>query len=145
MLVCGKINRNSIFLGRKSYIPDWLYIMMVYISFYRFFSSNFGSKSKVLGFGLTKNMTVCGKNWSKVCISWSYNPYFGSVIHNVCLPKFFQIFKFWLKIQRCALVLTENMLVCRKNWPKLCISWPWSSYFKSVIHNYCLHKFLHIF
>jgi hypothetical protein len=40
-------DRNSIFLIRKSHIPDPIYIMVLYIIFmwYNFFS-NFGSKSK---------------------------------------------------------------------------------------------------
>jgi hypothetical protein len=28
-----------------------------------------------------------------------------------------------------------EMWVCDKNWPKLCISLPWSSYSELVIHN----------
>jgi hypothetical protein len=41
-----KTDQNSIFLIRKAHIPDRLHIMVLYISFYGFKNSNFGSKSK---------------------------------------------------------------------------------------------------
>jgi hypothetical protein len=33
-------------------------------------------------------MLVCGKNWSKLCISWSSSPYSVSITHNGHVYKF---------------------------------------------------------
>jgi hypothetical protein len=41
-----KTDRNSVFYGRDPYIPDWLYIMVLYMTFYMFLkNSNFHLKS----------------------------------------------------------------------------------------------------
>jgi hypothetical protein len=43
----AKTDRNSIYLGRGPYIPDRLYIMVMYLSFYRFLKNlKFGLKFK---------------------------------------------------------------------------------------------------
>jgi hypothetical protein len=34
--VCGKTDQKVVFLGRKAYISDQLYIMIMYINFYGF-------------------------------------------------------------------------------------------------------------
>jgi hypothetical protein len=45
--LAAKIEWNSVFLGRKAQILDWLHIMVLYINFYGFSRiSNFGWKSK---------------------------------------------------------------------------------------------------
>jgi hypothetical protein len=103
--VCGKIDRNSVFLGLDHHIPDRLYKMAPYSSFHWFWKiSNFRSKSIGVSLGFPHKSQVCGKNWLKLYISWSWPPYSGSVIHNGPLSEFllvFENFKFFLKIHRC--------------------------------------------
>jgi hypothetical protein len=57
-----KTHRNSVFLSHESYILDWLYIMVLYISFYVFiFLNKLDQNPKVLSFGLLKNVSLCQK------------------------------------------------------------------------------------
>jgi hypothetical protein len=52
-----KTDRNSVFLGREAYILNRLYIMVPYMSFYRFQKKNqiLVQNSSVLAYGFTKN------------------------------------------------------------------------------------------
>jgi hypothetical protein len=59
----AKIDQNSIFLGREAHIPEWVYIMVLYINFYEFLkNSNFGSKSKDVSLQFYRKTAVFGKN-----------------------------------------------------------------------------------
>jgi hypothetical protein len=94
-----------------------------------------------------RKTSICDKNWSKLCISLLLCPYSGLVIHNCPLDKFLWILNFLnfgSKFKGASLRFYLKMCVCDKNWPKLRISWSWSLYSWSDIHNSHLDKFLHI-
>jgi hypothetical protein len=58
-----KTERTSVFLGREPHIPDRLYIMVLYMSFYEFsYISNFRSKSIGVGLWFNRKSPVCDKN-----------------------------------------------------------------------------------
>jgi hypothetical protein len=58
-----KTDRNPVFLGYDTHIPDWLFIMAKYISFYGFLKrSNFGSKFKGITLQFYRKTTICCKN-----------------------------------------------------------------------------------
>jgi hypothetical protein len=103
--IAARSDQNSIFPRCEAHILDQLYIMPMYIKFNEFLKiSNFGSKSKHVRAQFYQKIPVSGKNRLKLCISWSWRSYSGSVIHSVPLDKFLRILKilkFWLKIYRC--------------------------------------------
>jgi hypothetical protein len=81
-------------LGYETHITNWLYIMVMYINFYRFWKfKNFGSKSKCVSLLFYRKTQVCDKNWQKLHISWSWILYSRLVIHNGYVHKFFMYFK----------------------------------------------------
>jgi hypothetical protein len=89
-----KSNQNTVFLGRDPHIPDQLYIMVKNMSFYRFRkNSNFHSKSRDVGQRFYQKSQVWGKNRPKLCISWSYPPYCGSLIQNNLVYEFLWVLK----------------------------------------------------
>jgi hypothetical protein len=68
----AKTNRNSIFLGRKAYFPDWLYIMVLYINYYGFKKNQILTQNpKVLALVFTKKESL----WQKLIET----PYFLAV------------------------------------------------------------------
>jgi hypothetical protein len=83
-----KNDQNFIFLSHDPHIRDRLYIMVPYMSFYRFSKfSKFHSNSIDVSLQFYRKSLVCGKNWSKLSISWSWPPYSPSVIHNNYMVK----------------------------------------------------------
>jgi hypothetical protein len=142
----AKIEWNFVSIGREAHILDWLYIMGIYKFFKDF--QNFQiltKKSKRFGLRFYRKMLVYGKNRRKLCISQSWSLYYRSIILNSHVHKFLRI----KKIQ----ILAQNLKVFRlrfyaksqvhgKNWLKLRISWPWSPYSESIIHNSLTHNFL---
>jgi hypothetical protein len=98
----AKTDRNSVFLGPDTHISDRLYLMVLYMSFYRFSKiSNFQSKSICVTLWFSWKSTFCDKNWPKLCISWSRPPYSRLVILNGPVYEFLRVFKkiiFSLKI-----------------------------------------------
>jgi hypothetical protein len=95
-----------------------------------------------------QKMSDCGTNWLKFHISWLWGLYFGSIIHNGHICKFLWVLQFFqILAKKCkyvSLQFCRKMPDCGKNSLKLCISWPWSPYSRSVIHNGHLDKFLWI-
>jgi hypothetical protein len=55
------------------------------------------------------------------------------------------IWNFDLKSNGVSIWFYSKTIVCGKNWPKLHISWPWSSYSRMGIHNGPIYKFLWVF
>jgi hypothetical protein len=58
-----------------------------------------------------RKSTVWGKNRPKLCIFWSWNPYYGSVVHNDPVYEFLRVlkkYKFSLKIHTCAYSFIKN-------------------------------------
>jgi hypothetical protein len=101
----AKTNRNSVFLGRDPRIANRLSITVLYFNFYGFWNFlHFCSKSKGVSLRFDQKLPVRGKNWSKLRISWSWPPYYESVIYNGPVFQFLlvlKIFTFLLKIQMC--------------------------------------------
>jgi hypothetical protein len=108
----AKTDRNSVFFGRDPYITDRLSITVLYMNFNGFWKiPNFCSKSIHISLWFFWKLLVCGKNWPKLHILYSWPQYFGSVIHNGHVFQFLQVFKnfkFSLKICRCAYGFTVN-------------------------------------
>jgi hypothetical protein len=145
--VWGKIDRNSVFLGRNPYIADRLCITVSYMSFNRFWkNSNFHSKSVVVRLRFYRKSPAWGKNWSKHSLSWSWPPYCQSVIHNGLIYEFLQILKklkFFLKIRSwLAYGFTENRQFGTKTDQNSLFPVRGCPYCRSVIHNGPVYEFL---
>jgi hypothetical protein len=114
VLACGftencqfgaKTDRNSVFLGRDTRIANRLSITVPYFNFYGFQKiSHFCSKSMGVIVRFYRKLPVCGKNWQKHRISWSWPPYCESVIYNGPVSQFLWVLKkftFLLEIHGC--------------------------------------------
>jgi hypothetical protein len=101
----AKSDQNSIFLIHDPRIANLLSIADPYFNFHRFWKfSHFCSKSMGVSLRFHQNLPAWGKNWLKLCISWSWPPYCKSVIYNGPVFQFLwvlKIFTFLLEIQRC--------------------------------------------
>jgi intracellular septation protein A len=108
----AKPDQNSVFLGRGPHIENRLSITVSYFNFYGFWKiSHFCLNSKGVAYGFTKNCQFRGKNWSKLRISWSWPPYYESVIYNGPVYEFICVWKkftFSVKIHGWAYGVTEN-------------------------------------
>jgi hypothetical protein len=88
---------------------------------------NFCSKSKCVSLRFYQKMLDCGKNSSKLRISWLWRPYFGLVIYNGHI--YIYIYEFWIfknfdsKCKCVSLqVYRKNVRLCDKKWSKVRIS-----------------------
>jgi hypothetical protein len=144
----AKTDRNSVFLWCDPHILDREYLMVPYMSFYRFLkNSNFHSKYVGVSIRLYRKSSVSGQNWPKLSISWLCLPYYRLVIHNYPIYEFLAVLKklkFSLKIHRCCLRFYRKSPVWGINWLKLSISWSRSPYCGSVIHNSPVYVFLYV-
>jgi hypothetical protein len=101
----AKTDWNSIFLGRDPHIANHLSIKVPYLNFYRFWK-NLHFCAKFIGVRLQfyRKLSVPGKNWLKLRISWSWPPYSESVIYSGPVFEFLWVLKnftFSLKTHRC--------------------------------------------
>jgi hypothetical protein len=113
-----KTDRNSIFLYHDPHIPHRLYIRFLYTSFYKFLKfSNFRSKFIGVSLRFYRKSQVWRKNWPKLHISWSWPPYFGSVIHNGPAMSFY---RFWRNSYFCSKSIGVSLRFYRKSpvWGK---------------------------
>jgi len=71
----AKTDWDSVFLGRDTHIPDWLYITVLYISFYRFKKIQILAQNpKVLAFGFTEKRKFVAKTfWNSVFLGHDPN------------------------------------------------------------------------
>jgi hypothetical protein len=101
----AKTDRNSVFLGRDRRIANWLSVTVPYFNFYGFWKiSHFCSKSKGVSLRFLRKLLVWGKNWPKLCISWSWPLYCELVMYNRPVFQFLWVLKnftFLQEIQRC--------------------------------------------
>jgi hypothetical protein len=143
-----KTDRNSVFLGRGPRIANRLSITVQYFNFHGFWNfSHFCSKSMGVSLRFYRNCQFGGKNWPKLRISWSWPPYCESVIYNGPVFQFLRILKtshFCSKSKGVSLRFYRKLPVRGKNWLKLCISWSWPLYCKSVIYNGPVFQFLRV-
>jgi hypothetical protein len=79
----------------------------------------------VLGFGLTKK--------------WQYTTKLTEILYG-----FLNFLNFSSKFKGVSLRFYLKMPLCDKNWVKHRISYSWSPYPRSVIHNGLFHKFLRL-
>jgi hypothetical protein len=62
MSIYGKADQNSVLLGPEGHIPDWLYIIVLYISFYGFKKNQFFDQNpKGLAFCFTEKRQFAAK------------------------------------------------------------------------------------
>jgi hypothetical protein len=92
--VCAKNVWNSVFHARVLHVPDWLYIMVPYLSFCRFWK-NWNFHSKYIGDSLRiyRESLVYSKSWLKLRILWSWPLYSKAVIHNDLIYGCLQVLK----------------------------------------------------
>jgi hypothetical protein len=142
----AKTYRTSVFLYRDSHILDWQYLLVPYMCFYGFLNnSNFCSKSIDVSPRFHRKLLVFGKNCLKLCISWLWLPYSGSVVPNCPVYVFLQVLEksnFHSKSIGVSLPFYRKFSVCGKNWLKPCISWLWLRYPVSVVPNCHVYEFL---
>jgi hypothetical protein len=93
----AKIDRNSVFLGRKAQILNRLQIIVPYISFYEFKKFQILAQNAKVQF--YRKTSVYGKNWPKLRISWSKHANSRSVTHNAPINKFLRAKKFQISAQ----------------------------------------------
>jgi hypothetical protein len=139
-----KTDRNSVFLDHVSYIPDRLYIMVLYINFYEFYFLNFSSKSKVVRVRFYRKTQICGKNaWNSVFIDCE--AHILNRLYIVVISISFYVFKKNQILAQNSEVLpfdfTESHLFALKT-DKICILTPWGSYYVSVRYFSVAHKVL---
>jgi hypothetical protein len=100
--------------------------------------SNFRSKSIGVSLPFYQKFPVCGKNWLRLCISLSWNPYSGSVVPNSQENEFLRVLK---NSNICSISIGVSPWFHRKstawgkNWSKLCISLLWLPYSGLVVPN----------
>jgi hypothetical protein len=135
----AKTDRNSVFIGRDPRIANRLSITVQYFNFHGFWNySHFCSKSMGVSLRFYRSCRFGGKNWPKLCISWSWHPYCESVIYNSPVFQFLRILKtshFSSESNGVSLRFYRKLTVRGKNWSKLHISWSWPPYCQSVIYN----------
>jgi hypothetical protein len=144
----AKTDRNSVFLWRDPHILDREYLMVPYMSFYRFLkNSNFHSKYVGVSINYTENRQFRAKtNRNSVflgcdshIIDWLY----------ITIP-YMNFYRFWKnsifrsKSIGVSLRFYRKSLVWGINWPKLSISWSQSPYCGSVIDNGPVYVFLYV-
>jgi hypothetical protein len=98
----------------------------------------------VLDFRCYRKSPVCGKNWLKLRISWSWPPYSRSVIHNSHVYDFYRLWiflNFRSKSIGVSMRFYKKSPLYNKNWPKLHISLSWPPNSVSVIHNGHVYEF----
>jgi hypothetical protein len=102
----------------------------------------------MLAYGITEKSPVWGKNRLKLCISWLWPPYCGSLIHNSPVYEFLLVLKknlnFRSKSTGVSLRFYIKITNLGKNRPKLHIFLLWLPYCGSLIHNSPVYEFLWI-
>jgi hypothetical protein len=98
----------------------------------------FHSKSTGVSLWFYRKSLVYGKNWPKLRISYSWPPYYVSVIHNGPVYEFLWVFKkinFRSKSIYVRLWFYRKSPVSSGNWLKLYISWSRHPNSRSIMHN----------
>jgi hypothetical protein len=145
--VWRKTNQNFVFLDRDPHIPYQLYITVPYMSFYGFWKIwNILSKCVGVTLDFTEITTLGAKTYRNIIFlgrdlhipHWLYiaGPYMS-------LFTFWKI-DFFSKSIDVILQFYWKSPIWGKNRSKLHISWLWSAYDGSVIHNGPIYMFLWI-
>jgi hypothetical protein len=120
--------------------------MVSCMRFYRFLkNSNFRSTSLGVSLRFYQKFPLCGEDKPKLCISMLWPPYSSSV---VAIGPVYEILwvlkkiKFRSKSIGVSLRFYRKFPVCGENVPKLCISWLWLSYSRSVVPNGYVYEIL---